>query len=131
MPSVHRLRARAAKSAIKRYYQIPDIVKADLQKNNIEDESILTRRVEEERVALKLSVVKLLTLIPSNSPSPEGKDLDVLSMRQSEVNSFSGKANLPFLEDDDFLASGKADNFIVTDPYLGDDIFDDEKKMFA
>jgi len=41
----------------------------------------------------------------------------------------SGKANLPFLQNDD--AMNDDENFVVTDPYLEDDIFRNEKKAFA
>jgi hypothetical protein len=89
-----------------------------------------------------------LSMIPSNSPAPEGKPLDVLSMRQSEVATLSGVANLPFLRDDnddgnyengdDSNGTSKNGNendakFIVKDPYLDDDIFssDGEGSIFA
>ena len=79
--------------------------------------------------------MRLLSLIPSNAPAPEGKPLDVLSMRQSEVASLSGVANLPFLRDDDDppeqLVDGR--HVVVKDPYLDDDIFssDGEHNVLA
>lgn len=129
MPSVHRLRARAAKSAIKRYHQLPDIVKIELKGLKLYDESVFEMELEKERQCLKSSVLQLLSLIPSNSPSPEGKDLDVLSMRQSEFNSLSGKADMPFLQSD--YLENDDDNVIVIDPYLDDDSLSSEKKVFA
>jgi len=44
MPSVHRLRARAAKSAIKRYHQLPDIVKSELNGMELNDESVFRKK---------------------------------------------------------------------------------------
>ena len=82
--------------------------------------------------------MRLLSLIPSNAQAPEGKPLDVLSMRQSEVASLSGVANLPFLRDDDDdddppeqLVDGR--HVVVKDPYLDDDIFssDGEHNVLA
>ena len=102
-PSIHRLRARAAKSAIRRYNQIPEIFEgAD---------------VEKEREKLTNSMKVFVTLIPSNAYAPEGKPLDVLSMRRSEAESLTPQSStLPFLNDDD-------DDDYITDPYLGDGFF--------
>jgi hypothetical protein len=134
-PSVHRLRARAVKSAIKRYHEIPDDYGGDADADANEEMQI---RIAKERAKLKKTVMRLLSLIPSNAPAPEGKPLDVLSMRQSEVASLSGVANLPFLRDDDDdddppeqLVDGR--HVVVKDPYLDDDIFssDGEHNVLA
>ena len=131
--TVHRLRARAAKSAIKRYNRIPDIIKEEVENiaDDVERENLAKNRIDEERTQLKVSVNRLLSLIPTNAPAPEGKNLDVLSMRQSEVNSLqTGAANLPFLNNEDPI-NDDGDDFIVTDPYLDDDIFSRTKTVFT
>ena len=83
---------------MKRYHQIPDIVR-DQYKNISDEEAEI--RIAEERNRLKTSVQQLVSLIPSNASAPEGKELDVLSMRQSEVKSLSAEASLPFLRDEE------------------------------
>lgn len=130
-PSVHRLRARAVKSAIKRYNQIPAMVDRDLEQmgESISDRIKMKRKlVEEERMRLKRDVQRLLELIPSNAPAPEGKELDVLTMRHSEVFS-SGQSLLPFLENLESMDDQENSDF---DPYLGDDIFgNDDNTIFS
>jgi hypothetical protein len=129
-PSVHRLRARAVKSAIKRYNQIPAMVERDLEQmgESISDRIKMKRKlVEEERMRLKRDLRRLLELIPSNAPAPEGKELDVLTMRHSEVFS-SGQSLLPFLESLESMDDQEDSDF---DPYLGDDIFGNDKTIFS
>jgi hypothetical protein len=127
-PSVHRLRARAVKSAIKRYNQIPAMVERDLEKmgGKSDKETIKRKLVREERMRLKTDVMRLLELIPSNAPTPEGKELDVLSMRHSEIFS-SGSSLLPFLESVQSMDDQDSD----IDPYLGDDIFGNENNIIS
>ncbi len=110
-PSVHRLRARAAKSVIKCFNAIPGQV--EKQVANIEDEnkrlheynSILKRKQKQMfKIAKEISL-----LIPVNAASPEGKDLDVFSMRMSEANQLDS-VSLPWLK------STSEETF--DDPYL-------------
>ncbi len=139
-PSVHKLRARAAKSAIKRFHDIPDIVRRELKNeqqyrcdgDDLKDTFTKAAeiRIEEERKRLKHSVVRLLSLIPSNAPAPGGKSLDVLAMRKSDITSVyaASKLNLPFIPDHDERddSSNQIDgsnDLIVKDGYSGDDIF--------
>jgi hypothetical protein len=75
---------------------------------------------------LKTDVMRLLELIPSNAPTPEGKELDVLSMRHSEIFS-SGSSLLPFLESVQSMDDQDSD----IDPYLGDDIFGNENNIIS
>jgi hypothetical protein len=129
-PSIHRLRARAVKSAIKRYNQIPSMIARDLEKmtnlNNDDKEEMRKSLVKRERAKLKKSVKRLLELIPSNAPAPEGKELDVLSMRHSDFFP-SGQSIIPFL--DNIHRPDDGENSYI-DPYLGDDIFGNKTKIF-
>lgn len=129
-PSVHRLRARAVKSAIKRYNQIPAMVERDLEKmGSTNDRDRMKKKlVKEERMKLKKDVKRLLRLIPSNAPAPEGKDLDVLSMRQSEIFS-TGPSLIPLLENIQSQSTDDQDSDI--DPYLGDNIFGNDNQVFS
>ncbi len=111
-PSVHRLRARAAKSIIKCFNNIPSHVKKQVEHIQDEEEKsneykklIRKKKKEMFKVAKEISL-----LIPVNAASPEGKDLDVFSMKMSEANQVDS-VSLPWLDD-----VGKKDEFY--DPYL-------------
>ena len=103
--SIHRLRARAAKSAIKHFNSIPQQVEKIVQ--NIDNEKKVeayNRLIEAKRKEVIDIAKDIQMLIPSNAPSPEGKDLDVFSMTTSEANRLDA-VSLPWLknmeEDDD------------------------------
>ncbi len=103
--SIHRLRARAAKSAIKHFNSIPQQVEKIVQ--NIDNEKKVeayNRLIEAKRKEVIDIAKDIQMLIPSNAPSPEGKDLDVFSMKTSEANRLDA-VSLPWLknmeEDDD------------------------------
>jgi len=91
-PSIHRLRARAAKSAIRRVQQIyQDVASQEDRLNQIDDvnlqnqEKIKLRQQSEEEI--QYLAQSLLELIPTNAPPPDGLgQLDVLRViRESDV----------------------------------------------
>jgi len=116
-PSVHRLRARAAKSLIKSYNSIPGEMKKQVKciEDDKQREIEYMRMVQEERDEVVRTARELLTLLPTNAPAPEGKDLDIWSMRQSEASKFD-LVSLPWLKDDE--GKGNNEDDFVEDPYL-------------
>lgn len=111
--SIHRLRARAAKSAIKHFNTIPQQVEKIVQDIDNDEKRVETYNelIEVKRKEVMDIAKDIQMLIPSNAPSPEGKDLDVFSMKTSEANRLDA-VSLPWLknmeeDDDDFY-----------DPYL-------------
>lgn len=88
IPSIHRLRARAAKSAIRRYNEIPNIIKDEVSRT-VQDPSKRKeeerRRIVEEREKLTLIAQGFKHLIPTCAPAPEGKGLDVLSIEKQKL----------------------------------------------
>lgn len=118
MASIHRLRARAAKSAIKSYNAIPQ--KVELQVQSIEDEeergAMYDKLVQLKRKEIQNIAREIARLFSSNAASPEGKDLDVFSMKLSEANKLD-PVTLPWLKNPD-------DEESDDDPYLSfDDAF--------
>jgi len=99
-PSIHRLRARAAKSAIKRYNLLPKIIKQRVDKISDPEEKIRVglRLAEEARMEVRELAQTLLALIPTNAPPPEGKDLDI------ETIKFGDAKLLPIPDPDSFVA---------------------------
>jgi len=73
------------------------------------------RMVQEERDEVVRTARELLTLLPTNAPAPEGKDLDIWSMRHSEASKFD-LVSLPWLKDDE--GKGNNEDDFVEDPYL-------------
>ena len=124
--SIHRLRARAAKSAIKEYNAIPQMTKEDDHLQSIVDrdtrEREYTRLVEKKKRDVRKVALEISTLISSNAWSPEGKDMDVFAMKQSEANQLES-LSLPWLEDSDTDTSNSNTNVnsednMYDDPYL-------------
>lgn len=125
-PSIHRLRARAAKSAIKCYNDIPDVVARE--NDDISDpmlkKSIIMKEIQRRRDKLKSDVCKLMVMLPSNAPAPEGKELEILTMRRSDLKSVQLNESLPpGLQNEDDNDDRKKKSFI--DPYLNDEVFED------
>ncbi len=116
--SIHRLRARAAKSAIKQYNQIPQKVEKQVQ--SIADNEIRAKAyaklVQEKQNEVVEVALEISTLIPSNAPAPDGKDLDVFAMTQFEASKLDS-VSLPWLQNSDAEESNTEDS-IYDDPYL-------------
>jgi hypothetical protein len=129
-PSIHRLRARAAKSAIKYYNDIPEIVASENE--GISDpkikESIIRKEIQRRRDILKSDVNNLMLMLPSNAPAPEGKELEILTIKRSDLKSVQLNESLPpglqIHEDDVDDENGPRKNGFI-DPYLNDEIFED------
>lgn len=127
-PSIHRLRARAAKSAIQFYNNIPDIVASEYEA--ISDpklkESIIRKETRKRRGQLKSDVYNLMLMLPSNAPAPEGKELEVLTMKRSDLKSVQLNESLPpGLQNNEHNDEDVRKKKSFIDPYLNDEIFDD------
>jgi len=131
-PSIHRLRARAAKSAVKRFNQIKKE-----RKEHIDRTEDARERVKEERRMAELSKQEilylrneLLELIPTNAASPEGKHLDIETLRQSDAL----KLNVPIPNSDKFIESQEKPNSWKTrynDADLVDNAYFKEDELFV
>jgi len=86
-PSIHRLRARAAKSAVTRYNQIKrDMDDANSTRDERDTKTTFTAEgskvaVDAGRREIHYIANELLTLIPTNATSPEGKDVNIETLR--------------------------------------------------
>lgn len=130
-PSVHRLRARCAKSAIKYYHEIPNLVRLEMSSLNLASplsKTILDKEIRRRRHQLKLSALQLTKLIPINAASPTGKDFDILTMKKSEATSI-GNASSIFQGGDAEISN--TDNDVIYDPYTGESIFIDDESLYA
>jgi len=116
--SVHRLRARAAKSAIKEYNDIAQIVEKQVQSIADDGERAVAyeKLMKEKKEDMMQVAMEISKLIPTNAPAPEGKDLDVFAMKQSEANHLDS-VSLPWLQDSSSNKSKSNEN-IFDDPYL-------------
>ena len=136
-PSVHRLRARAAKSVIKSFNALPRQVEYLVDNIQDQEEKVkeYNRLLMMKQKEMYLIAREISRLIPVNAPSPEGKDLDVFSMKMSEAKQFDS-VSLPWLKDieenlddpylsfeDAFLHEQKAQNVDNIDE--DDDLFKD------
>jgi hypothetical protein len=83
------------------------------------------RLVEKERKKLMEGAMEVSTLIPTNAPSPEGKDMDIFSMKNSEADQLDS-LSIPWLKPD----SQASDDDIYNDPYLSyEDAFTHDLKQ--
>ena len=96
----------------KEVQHIQNAQEKDIMYNNLVDR----RRKQLKDVAFEISM-----MIPTNAPSPEGKDLDVFSMKLSEADKIDS-VSLPWLQKDG--------EDIYNDPYLDyENVFlEDEKR---
>ena len=131
-PSVHRLRARCAKSAIKHYHEIPNLVRLEMSSLDLDSplsKAILDKEICRRRHQLKLSALQLTKLIPTNAASPTGKDFDILTMKKSE-KAFIGNTSSIFQGGDAEISNDDDDDGIY-DPYTGESIFIDDESLYA
>lgn len=126
-PSIHRLRARAAKSAIKAYNNIPNDVKSEMiTKSQSMSDPAIYAEIDRRQKDLKVKVAELLTLLPSNAPAPEGKELEILSIGRSDLRSTKmDKTPTLEFENDQYRNDVKSQEASFIDPYLNDEIFED------
>jgi hypothetical protein len=130
-PSVHRLRARCAKSAIKHYHEIPNLVRLEMSSLDLASplsKTILDKEICRRRYQLKLSALKLMKLIPINAASPTGKDFDILTMKKSEAT-LTGNASSIFKGGTAEISNDDDDG--IYDPYTGESIFIDDESVYA
>lgn len=130
-PSVHRLRARCAKSAIKHYHEIPNLVRLEMSSLDLASplsKTILDKEIRRRRHQLKLSALQLMKLIPVNAASPTGKDFDILTMKKSEATS-TGNTSSIFQGGNDVISNDDDDG--IYDPYTGESILIDDESLYA
>jgi hypothetical protein len=86
-PSIHRLRARAAKSAIKRFQQIPQELKEKVDGIQDPDEKMKTglQLMESARLEVREMVHALAELIPTNADAPKDKPFDIETLKQTDA----------------------------------------------
>ena len=131
---MHRLRARAAKSAIKIYNSIPREV--ENQVRHILDERERANEYEKLVGAKRKEIIEnaksILTLIPTNAPSPEGKDLDVLSMKISEAEELDSVSLPSWLKPDESLEESFDDPYLTfEDAFLKNKDKNPEEDLFS
>lgn len=132
-PSVHRLRARAAKSAIKRLNEIPDEIEKKVQNiDSLEEQVKEGIRLAEEsnKHELRHLANELITLIPIDAPPPEGKNFDIETLAQSDAQKIFPKSEQNMITSQEKRDPWKeairrefGDEY-VNDPYLNaEDVF--------
>ena len=132
-PSVHRLRARAAKSAIKRLNEIPDEIERKVRDiKSLEEQVKEGIRLSEEsnEKELRYFAKELLNSISYDGPDPEGKDLELDTLSQSDAKGIfpdTERTMIPSQEKRDpwkeAIRREYGDEY-VNDPYLNaEDVF--------
>ena len=132
-PCVHRLRARAAKSAIKRINEIPNEIEKKVQNiDSLEEQVKEGIRLAEESNEFELRYLanELITSIPVDAPSPKGKDFDIETLARSDADNI-----FPEKEEEMIFSQEKRDPWkeairrdfgdeYIDDPYLNaEDVF--------
>lgn len=87
IPSIHRLRARVAKSAIKRFQQIPQELKEKVEGIRDPDEKIQigSKLIESARLEVREMVHSLAHLIPTNAEAPDDKPVDIETLKKTDA----------------------------------------------